>query len=183
MVRRTLRNVTKGFSLLETMIALVVLGVGILGLAAMLANALSYMQGSQETFIAQQQAEEAAEAIFTAKYTNAANWAAISNNTGANPAGLFLTGPQPILQPGPDGLVGSVNDTGALAEYLVLPGPDGKLGTADDIKKPLGDFTRTINIQNVAGDSNLRSVQITVNYTINKQPRTYTLNTYISAFN
>ncbi len=183
MVRRKVRNANAGFSLLETMIALVVLGVGVLGLAGMLANALTYMQGSQETFIAQQQAEEAAEAIFTAKYTNAANWAAISNNTGANPAGLFLTGPQPILQPGPDGLVGSVNDTGALPEYVVLPGADGKLGTADDVKVPLSTFTRTINIQNVAGNSNLRSVQITVNYTVGNQPRTYNLQTFISAYN
>lgn len=183
MLRPKMRNATRGFSLLETMIALVVLGVGVLGLAAMLANALSYMQGSEETFIAQQQAEEAAESIFTAKYTNASNWAAISNNTGANPAGLFLTGPQPILQPGPDGLVGSINDTGASAVDMILPGPDGKLGTADDIKTPLNNFTRTITITNVAGDANLRQVQITVNYKINKQPRAYTLNTYISAFN
>ena len=44
-------------------------GVGILGLAALLYDSLSYMQGSQDDFIAQQKAEEAAEAIFTAKYS------------------------------------------------------------------------------------------------------------------
>src|SRR5579862_2462296 len=92
-----------GFSLLETMVALVVLGVGILGLAALLYDSLAYMQGSQDDFIAQQKAEEAAEAIFTAKYSANATFAQISNNSAGNPGGLFLTGPQPLLQPGPDG--------------------------------------------------------------------------------
>ena len=102
---------SKGFTLLETMIALLVLGVGILGLAAMLGDALAYMRGSQDDFIAQQKAEEAAEAIFTAKYTNGITWAQLSNNSGANPAGLFLSTAQPILQPGAaDGLVGTVAD-------------------------------------------------------------------------
>ena len=86
---------TQGFTLLETMIALVVLFVGLLGLAAMLGDALAYMRGSQDDFIAQQKAEEAAEAIFTAKYTNGITWAQVSNNSAANPTGLFLNGPQP----------------------------------------------------------------------------------------
>ena len=64
------RHAAQGFTLLETMIALVVLAVGVLGLAAMLADSLAYMQSSQYGFIAQQKAEEAAEAIYTAKYTN-----------------------------------------------------------------------------------------------------------------
>src|ERR1700733_8370422 len=103
------RRSTKGFTLLETMIALIVLFVGLLGLAAMLGDALAYMRGSQDDFIAQQKAEEAAEAIFTAKYTNGVTWAQVQNNGPVTPAGLFLNGPQPILQPGPtDGLVGTV---------------------------------------------------------------------------
>jgi prepilin-type N-terminal cleavage/methylation domain-containing protein len=84
------RRLAKGFSLLETMVALVVLAVGVLGLAALLYDSLSYMQGSQDDFIAQQKAEEAAEAIFTAKYTANATFAQISNNSGGNPGGLFL---------------------------------------------------------------------------------------------
>jgi len=37
----------KGFTLMETLIALTVLGVGVLGLAAMLADSLVYMSGAQ----------------------------------------------------------------------------------------------------------------------------------------
>lgn len=175
----------KGFTLLETMIALLVLGVGILGLAAMLGDALSYMRGSQDDFIAQQKAQEAAEAIFTAKYTNGITWAQVSNNTGANPTGLFLVGPQPILQPGSvDGLVGTVADAGSPQEFIISPGPDGKLGTADDIQMPLTEFTRTIDIEpSVDGDANLRTIKITVNYNTGRFKRAYVMNTYISAFN
>jgi len=173
----------KGFTLIETMIALMVLAIGVLGLAAMLADSLSYMQGSQADFIAQQKAQEAAEAIFTAKYNNPNNWAQISNNTGPNPNGLFMTGPQPLLEPGPDGLVGSINDTGSSPEYTLLPGPDGKLGTPDDIKIPLTNYTRTIDIENDPNDSNLRTIKITINYTVGRFTRSYVLNTDISAFN
>lgn len=174
----------KGFTLLETMIALLVLGVGILGLAAMLGDALAYMRGSQDDFIAQQKAEEAAEAIFTAKYTNGITWAQVSNNTGGNPAGLFLVGPQPVLQPGAtDGLVDTVADAGSPEEYILSPGPDNKLGTADDVQMPLTEFTRTITITNVAGDPNLREIEIQVFYNTGRFRRTYTMYSYISAFN
>jgi prepilin-type N-terminal cleavage/methylation domain-containing protein len=184
MQRAKTRHSARGFTLLETMIALVVLGVGILGLAAMLGDALNYMQGSQEDFIAQQKAEEAAEAIFTAKYTNGITWAQVANNNAANPQGIFLVPAQPILQPGPtDGLVGTVADAGQPEEYVLTPGPDMKLGTADDVKVFLYNFTRTIAIAPYAGDSNLRTITITVKYNTGRFNRSYVLNTYISAFN
>jgi prepilin-type N-terminal cleavage/methylation domain-containing protein len=172
----------KGFTLLETMISLVVLGIGVLGLAGMLADSLAYMQGSQDDFIAQQKAEEAAEAIYTAKYTNSAQFSAISNFGAGNPGGLFLPGQQPLLQPGPDGLVGSVNDVGQPPEYIVYPGPDNELGTADDVFVPLTNFQRTITITNVPGYTSLRQVVITMNYTTGRFNRTYTLTTYVSQF-
>lgn len=177
------RMTDEGFTLLEVMIAILVLSFGVLALAAMLGNALAYMDMSQMDFIAQQKAQEAAEAIYTAKYNNPNDWAQISNNTGANPGGLFMTGPQPLLLPGPDGLVGSINDTGASSDYIIYPGPDGKLGTADDIKQPLSNFTRTITITNSATNSNLRNITITINYTAGRFVRSYQLVTDISAFN
>jgi prepilin-type N-terminal cleavage/methylation domain-containing protein len=183
MWRARKRQTAKGFTLIETMISLVILGVGVLGLAAMLADSLSYMQGSEYDFIAQQKAEEAAEAIYTAKYTNNATFAQLANNTAGTPAGLFLVGPQPLLVPGADGLVGSVADAGGNPAYIVLPGPDGKLGTADDVYQSLGAFTRTIAISPVAGYANsLNQAVITVNYSTGRFRRSYRLTTYISAF-
>jgi type II secretory pathway pseudopilin PulG len=174
---------TAGFTLMETLIALFVLAVGVLGLAAMLADALSYMAASQDDFIAQQKAEEAVESIFTAKYNGNITWNQVSNyNSTSSPQGLFLTGAQPLLQPGPDGLVGSVNDTAAIPDYIIYPGADGMLGTADDVNAPLSNFTRTITISAITGEQNLRTVQVVVNYSTGKFTRSFTLNTDISAY-
>jgi prepilin-type N-terminal cleavage/methylation domain-containing protein len=172
-----------GFTLLETMIAVAIMAVGVLGLAAMLGDSLAYMAGSQADFIAQQKAQQAVETIFTAKYDNTVAWAQIANNSVGNPQGLFYSTPQPIRQPGADGLVGSINDNAAPLDYILYPGPDGKLGTADDEKYPLGNFTRTITITNFNGDPNLRTISVTVNYTTGRFTRSYTLNALISAFN
>jgi len=179
---RKTRRPEKGFTLLETMIAVAVLAIGVLGLAAMLADSLAYMSGSQADFIAQQKAEQAVESIFTAKYDNTITWAQVANNSVGNPQGLFYATAQPIRQPGSDGLVGSINDNSAPLDYILYPGPDGKLGTSDDIKAPLANFTRTITITNFNGDPNLRSINVTVNYTTGRFTRSYTVNSLISAF-
>ena len=176
------RHSQRGFTLVETLIAMVVLGVGILGLAAMLGASLAYMNGSQEDFVAQQKAEEAAEAIFTAKYNSNATFAQVSNFSAGNPAGLFLSGPQPLTVPGPDGLVGSVNDGAAPLASIITPGPDKILGTLDDVQIPLNNFTRTIAITTVVGKPNLKQVLITINYTAGGFNRVYTLTTYVSSF-
>lgn len=176
------RQQAEGFTLLETMIAMAVLLIGVLGLAAMLASSLSYMQNSENDFIAQQKAEEALEAIYTAKYDDTITFAQVANTT-ASPPGIFLTTAQPILQPGTDGLVGTSADSTAAPAYIYLPGPDGLMGTSDDIQVPLTGFTRTIAIGNVANDLNLRTITVTVNYTKGRVNRTYTINSYISAFN
>jgi prepilin-type N-terminal cleavage/methylation domain-containing protein len=182
MRQRSNGNEAAGFTLIETMIALVVLGVGILGLAAMLGDSLAYMQGSQDDFIAQQKAEQTVEAIFTAKYNNSITWAQVSNYAIGNPTGLFFSTPQPLLQTGPDGLVGSVNDAASPPDYILQPGPDKILGTADDVQQPLSNFTRTITITPVPTDPNLRLINVTVNYTAGRFKRQYQLNTMISAF-
>jgi len=167
-----------GFTLIETMIAMMVLMIGVLALAAMLGDSLAYMQGSEDDFIAQQKAQEAMEAIFTAKYTGSQQWSAIQNA----PQGIFLNGPLPLLQPGPDGLVGTAADSGSAADYILQPGPDMKLGTADDIKLSLGNFTRTITITPIAGETFVEQIAVTVNYRAGRFNRSYTLNSEISAF-
>jgi prepilin-type N-terminal cleavage/methylation domain-containing protein len=182
-MRQTMKKHSqRGFTLMETLIAMSILAVGILGLAAMLGDSLAYMKGSQEDFIAQQKAEEAAEAIFTAKYNSNATFAQVSNFAVGNPAGLFLPGPQALTVPGPDGLVGSVNDGAAPLASIITPGPDKILGTPDDVLVPLTNFTRTITITTVVGKPNLKQVLITINYSTGRWNRQYTLTTYVSSF-
>ena len=63
------RNSNARFTLIETMVAVMVLAVGVLGLAAMLASSVARMNVSQDEYIAQQKAAEAVESIFTARNT------------------------------------------------------------------------------------------------------------------
>jgi len=174
------RVAANGFTLVETLIAIIVLAIAAVGLASMLGNALSYMQGSQNDFIAKQKAEEALEAIFTAKYDNTITYAQIAN-TSATPPGIFLTGPQSLRQPATNGLVGTTNDATATPDYIIMPGPDGLLGTADDINVPLTNFKRTITITATA-TNNLKQVVVTITYPAGQATRSYTMETYISAF-
>jgi hypothetical protein len=61
------------------------------------------------------------------------------------------------------------------------------LGTADDVLIPLSKMQRTIVIAPVfdaAGniEPNVRTITVTMNYTVGRLIRTYTLVSYISAF-
>ena len=73
------RNSNAGFTLVETMVAIVVLAVGVLGLAAMLASSVARMNVSQDEYIAQQKASEAIESIFTARNTGQKTWNSLCN--------------------------------------------------------------------------------------------------------
>lgn len=168
-----------GFTLIETMIAVVVLMVGVLGLAGMLAAGLASMESSQDAFIAQQKAEEAVEAIYTATYDNTIGFAQVAN-TSATPPGIFLTGPQPLLQPAPNGLLGTLAGSGEPPAYILEPGPDGILGTPDDVQAPLSNFTRTITITNI--EPNLQQVDVRIDYVTGGLTHSYDMKTMVSAF-
>ncbi len=172
----------RGFTLLETMIATLVLLVGVLGLAMLLGSSLAFLNGSQADLIAQQKAAEAVECIFTARDMQALTWAQIQNTASG---GLFLAGAQSMTDPGPDGLVGTAVDSGVNPSSVILPGKDGILGTADDVVLVLSNayhMTRTITISTIAGESAVRQIQVTVNYTYGGFTRAYTLTTYISQY-
>ncbi|MGH9764743.1 MAG: type IV pilus modification PilV family protein [Blastocatellia bacterium] len=168
-----------GFTLLETLIALVVLSVGVLSLAAMLANGMISMNNSQDSYIAQQKATEAIESIFTARDLAQTSWIQI-NNTSAG--GIFLAGPQPLCDPGPDAIVGTTDDNCAIPDAIIMPGPDGILGTGDDVRVPLSLFTRTITITPDPVTANLKDIVVVVTYTSGTFKRSYTVTALISQF-
>src|SRR5580704_5963094 len=176
------RGKQRGFTLLETMVALCVLGIGLIALAAMLAGSMAYMNSSQADFIAQQKASEAIESIFTARDTQAVTYAQIQNvSTG----GIFLDGPENLIDPGADGVVDTADDNAALPDTIIKPGPDGILGTADDILIQLSVYykmKRTIAITNIAGENGVRMIVVTVTYTTGTFNRTYTLTSFISQY-
>ena len=182
--KKTVRR-QSGFTLIEAMISMVVLSFGVLSLAAVYAQGIFFAGLSQYDYIAEKKAEQAVEAMFTARDIRSLSWAQLQNvSTG----GVFVDGPQPILLPGADGLVGTQTDSGSADESVIIgPGPDGIFGTSDDQVVDLNPWMkRTIAITPVviagASEPNLRQVTVTVTYQIGTHQRSYTLVSYISSF-
>jgi type II secretory pathway pseudopilin PulG len=176
----------RGFTVLEALIAVVVLSFGVLSLAGVYTQGIAFAGMAKWDYIAQKKAEEAVETIFTARDTQLLSWAQIQNVIGTSGAdgGVFLDGPQPLLDPGPDGLVGTADDNAALPDTVIIgPGPDNVLGTADDQVVVLNNvMTRQIQIIPVPNEPNLRQITITITYSISGRPKVYTLISYVSAF-
>lgn len=170
----------RGFSLIETMIAMGILAVGLLGAAAVLTAGMKRLAGSPAQVIATQKAAEAIESVFAARDSHVLTWAQIRNVKGQSGAdgGVFLDGPQPLRTPGPDGLVNTADD-GAI-ETVTNPGPDGKFGTADDQQIPLSNYTREITIRDVEPD--LRQITVTITYTNGTGQHKYVLTSFISNY-
>jgi prepilin-type N-terminal cleavage/methylation domain-containing protein len=181
--KRKMRH--RGFTLIEAMISIFVMAIGILGLGAVYAQGIMYADQAQYQYIAEKKAEEAVETIFTARDTGLAVWSQVQNTTsGTTPPGIFLPGPQPLCDPGPDGLVGTADDNCNNPDLIITgPGPDGILGTPDDTVINLnGVMTREIQITNVANEPNLRMINVIIRYTAGGRQHTYTLVSYVSAF-
>jgi type II secretory pathway pseudopilin PulG len=190
------RAAEAGFSLIETMIAMIVLVVGVLGLAAMLGNGLAYMTASQYDYIAQQKAAEAVEAVFEARDIGQATWSTICNvGSTVCSGGVFLVGNLPMCGAGADGIIGTADDfNGTSCAGCPLSCPDAILvpnGTGNfnpPVSLPLSTFQRSIVIATVndAGGNpiaNLRQITVTITYSAGHLTgRKYTLNAYISNF-
>jgi type IV pilus modification protein PilV len=177
------RFVQAGFGLIEVIIAVMILTVGLVGLASLFGISVASTHQSQEGLIAKQLAREALESIFTARNTHQITFDQIRN---AGAGGIFLDGMQQATTAGTDGLVGTADD-GAVAE-MTLPGPDGMLGTADDEVRPLAYFQREILIEPIIRpdgnpDANMREVTITIRYrNVRGHVLDYSVGTYVSRF-
>jgi prepilin-type N-terminal cleavage/methylation domain-containing protein len=194
--KRKARAGEGGFTLIEVMIAMVVMLIGILATMFTFAVATSATQSAEEDLIARQKVLEAMESIYTARNSQQIPFAEIANVSNG---GIFLNGAQPLLCPGPDGLSGTADDvacttsSGATcpdggAECMVLPGADGILGTPDDVTMSLGNFTRTITISTVLlpngnPNPNLMAISVSVSYTKPGIPtRTFSASGLISSY-
>jgi hypothetical protein len=171
-----------GFSLVETIVAMGILATALLSLAGVFAMGLTHLANSTPNLIAREKAREAVESVHTARDSRVITWAQINN---VNNGGVFVSGAQPMRNPGVDGLVNTTDDEVAGIEQMRGPGADGKLGTPDDTLTALTNFTRQIEIADVLegnGQVNptLRRLRVTIGYQVGSNNRTYVLTTFIS---
>lgn len=164
-----------GITLIETMIAILVLSVGAAGMAATFLHGMQAVVSSPNELIATQKAAEAVESVFGARDSQSITWDQIR---GTNNGGIFLTGPRGVKVAGTDGVVNTADD-GAV-ESIVFPGQDQTLGTGDDKTESLTRYTREIQITDLAVD--LRQITVIVTYPAGPRTLSYTLTAFISRF-
>src|SRR6476646_6015158 len=92
-----------GFSLIEVMIAVVILVVGLTALMALFAKSLSAVQSSQDGQIARQKSRETMESVYAARNDEAISFDQIQN---VSSGGIFTDGFTPMYLAGADGIPG-----------------------------------------------------------------------------
>ena len=153
----------QGFALLETLIAIVVLMIGLLAVLATFAMAIGNTTSVQNDSIARQKATEAVESIYTARQTGQITFDKIQNVGAGN--GIFKVGFTPMMDPGPDGLDNTGDDV--TATPVRLPGASGVItNTSADVLIDLSNFSRQVQIANVPGNPNVRQITVSVRYPV-----------------
>jgi prepilin-type N-terminal cleavage/methylation domain-containing protein len=173
----------QGFTLIEALIAMVILVGGLTALAALFAQSLTALQFTRDDLVAKQKATQALEGVYSARNDASVGFASIQNKSVG---GIFNDGFQPLFLPGANGIVGTTSDTTTL-DSETSPGPDGIMGTADDITMPLVNLQRQILIQQVTNadgsvSADLRQITVTIRVNSSGHIRDYTVTGYISRY-
>jgi type II secretory pathway pseudopilin PulG len=167
--RRPLRKQGRsesGVTILEMVVAMLILTVGLLGLAASIGYAVTVSNKGRNLTNTKLLVVSLLEQMETLRNTEQltfgqiANQGSVDNPPGStNPFIGFPTAFQQLsINPGPDGIFGTSDD-------LISPGPDNIYGTSDDIVDStwaVGGYQRQITITNLS--ANLKRIQVTVRY-------------------
>ncbi|HVS80261.1 MAG TPA: hypothetical protein VHE60_00835 [Pyrinomonadaceae bacterium] len=165
-LRKHLRS-ESGVTILEMVVAMLILTVGLLGLAAAIGYAVTVSNKGRNLTNSKLLVVSLLEQMETLRNTKELTFGQIANqgsvdNTGATRSFVgFPTGFQPLsINPGPDGIFGTSDD-------LVNPGPDNIYGTADDFTDAtwgVPGYARQITITQLGGNPNLKRIQVTIRY-------------------
>ena len=164
-----------GFSLVETLVSMMVLTVGVLGLTQAFVQGVQKSTSSPYEVLATQKAAEAIESVFAARDSHTISWAQMKNIAQG---GVFVGAATSMKTSGADAVLNTIDD--GPVESFQFPGPDGMIGTPDDKTLVLNDFTRKIEIVELNGF--LRQITVTITYPANGQTKTYTVTALISQY-
>ena len=159
------RRAEGGFSLLEMLVAMVVLAVGLLGVASAISYALMASNRGRGITNAKMLVVSILEQMETLRDTGQLHFNEISNSqvTGSTFTGFPATFQPVSTIPGPDGIFGTADD-------LIDPGPNGTYGNADDFSNPLlarPGVTRQILITTLPDNDYLKKIKVTLRYSPN----------------
>lgn len=163
-LRRQLHS-ESGVTILEMVVAMMILTIGLLGLAASIGYAVTVSNKGRNLTNSKLLVVSLLEQMETLRNTEELTFGQIANqglvdNLGATRIFVgFPTAFQPLsINPGPDGIFGTDDD-------LINPGPDNVYGTSDDFIDTtwsVPGYQRQISITNLS--ANLKRIQVTVRY-------------------
>lgn len=154
-----------GFSLLEAVVAIMVMSIALIATAAAITYALQFSSISRSVTNAKLIAVSSIEEIDSLRNTRRldfqqiANVGSVDNSSSANNfEGFSSDFTEVSLNPGPDGVNGTDDD-------LKDPGPDGTYGTADDfVNQTLvrSGYKRQITISSMS--DNMKKIEVKIRY-------------------
>lgn len=157
----------EGFSMIEVVIAILILTIGLIGTAAALTFALEFgaisknVSNGKLVIISSIEEIDSLRNAHRLEFKQIENVGNVDNTNVVNTFSGFTTGFQPVsLSPGPDGVNGTADD-------LIDPGPDGTFGTGDDFSNNSlirTGYSRQIEITNLPGSETIKKIKVTVRY-------------------
>lgn len=173
-IKRPKNKNEDGFSILETIISMVILTVGLLAALSAMTFALLYSQISQKKTEAKEIAGSILENVFAIRDIQSqdglaiSGWDAVQIKQTGNP-GIFISGWYPIRDgTGADGIYGTTDDScpvGGSCAPNVVPGFDRNIAITDIVEN---------------GVVRKRRIDVTVRYQVGGLSRQETLATIIS---
>jgi prepilin-type N-terminal cleavage/methylation domain-containing protein len=161
----TSRSGAAGFSLLEMVVAMLVLTIGLLGVASAIGYALAATNRGRGVTNSKMLVVSVLEQMETLRDTGQLNFDEISNTAQPAPSTFrgFPSTFQPVSTvPGPDGVFGTADD------LSIGIGADNKWGTADDVldlTKQRPGVMRKIVITDL--NAYLKKIEVTLQYSPN----------------
>jgi prepilin-type N-terminal cleavage/methylation domain-containing protein len=156
-----------GFSLLEMVVAMMVLTIGLLAVASAISYALLASNRGRGVTNSKMLVVSILEQMETLRDTGQLHFNEISNSqvVGSNFTGFPSTFQPVSTIPGPDGIFGTADD-------LIDAGTDGVYGgsPSDDFSNPLRarpGVTRQILISTLPDNDYLKKIQVTLRYSLN----------------